>query len=372
MSALPKHPHAPDALEPQNLAQNGQGASTTEPPIAACGGPVWPDIWRLWLKIPEVLRGRPQWCYSPPGTKAPHDPKTGKGASSTKPSTWATFDLACAAARYTGGCVGYVLSADDPCSVIDLDVKPETPPEHLARFKLIVEMFASYTELSKSGRGLHLVCLGALPDNQGCRRDGVEVYNDARYIICTGNVLPEYNMPPQPRQELLDLLVREIRAQQARTDHTVLIELPATKPDGLVWEALRKHQKHLQIIVLCEGRWQETGHPSASEADLALLSYIANSSMSNEQVRRMFRQTVLGQRQKHVKGNYHIDRALQIIRGRQAAGAAALAGTPLAAAAASFVAEHQAKEKAKEKTKAAEKAYIAELAARLPPLHNLK
>ncbi|MDE2317292.1 MAG: hypothetical protein KGK06_12870, partial [Xanthomonadaceae bacterium] len=69
---------------------------------------------------------------------------------------------------------------------MDLDVKDETPPEVLARFQKIIETFDSYTERSTSGRGYHIWLKGDI--GAGRRRDGVEVYSQERFIVCTGNV----------------------------------------------------------------------------------------------------------------------------------------------------------------------------------------
>ena len=50
-----------------------------------------------------------------------------------------------------------------------------------------VETLQSYTEISKSGGGIHIICKGSLPD--GARRRGnVEMYQNGRYFICTGNL----------------------------------------------------------------------------------------------------------------------------------------------------------------------------------------
>src|SRR5690606_18570371 len=54
-----------------------------------------------------------------------------------------------------------------------------------------------------------------------------------------------------------------------------------------------------------------------SEADFALLSILAFYSPSNEQVRRLFKFSALGRREKHSKTDYRINHALEKIRERQ-------------------------------------------------------
>jgi primase-polymerase (primpol)-like protein len=86
--------------------------------------------------LPLELRLRPQWCACG-ANKIPIDPKTKRAAKVDDPSTWGTFDQALAAGYKH---VGYVLSADDPYSIIDLDNKVENPapPDELERHVAIV------------------------------------------------------------------------------------------------------------------------------------------------------------------------------------------------------------------------------------------
>ncbi|WP_284125396.1 hypothetical protein, partial [Klebsiella pneumoniae] len=55
------------------------------------------------------------------------------------------------------------------------------------RYRSIVSTFHSYTEVSKSGWGLHLWLYGK--SDLGKRRDSVEIYSQYRFIICTGEHL---------------------------------------------------------------------------------------------------------------------------------------------------------------------------------------
>jgi primase-polymerase (primpol)-like protein len=107
-----------------------------------------------------------------------------------------------------------------------LNVKETTTPGQLERFWKIVQAFDSYTERSRSGKGLHIWIRGKV--GMGCRRDGVEVYSQQRFIICTGDAV--LNKPVEHRQELLDILVSEIRAA-AQTNHVELVEQDETESD---------------------------------------------------------------------------------------------------------------------------------------------
>ncbi|HEX8413846.1 MAG TPA: hypothetical protein VF637_08165 [Sphingomicrobium sp.] len=146
------------------------------------------DKRQCWARLPAELRDRSQWVLAEPGEKRPRTIGGGY-ASSTAPGTWADFESVCTAAAARGWEVGYVLSATDPFTCIDLDVKDTTSVEDEARFQSIIISLDSYTERSRSGRGWHIWVRADI--GPGRRRGGVEVYSRERFIICTGDVSRE-------------------------------------------------------------------------------------------------------------------------------------------------------------------------------------
>lgn len=205
--------------------------------------------------------------------------------------------------------VGFVLAPWGDYTIIDLDNKPEKPltQEQYARMEAILAAFPSYTERSTSGRGYHIIVRGKIP--AGVHRDNVEMYSSGRYMICTGDVVNP--LPVANCQELLDRMYGQMKPEASvslvETDETVedadLIEMASCAANGEKFNAL------------CNG--DMTGYPSQSEADLALLSILAFYSNSNEQVRRLFRMSALGKREKAVKNDTYLNYALSKIRAKQ-------------------------------------------------------
>jgi hypothetical protein len=267
-----------------------------------------------WERLPDELRYVPKWCVAAPD-KSPFT-TSGHRASVTNPANWSDwYSASLTAAQWGEGAgIGFVLSDDDCFTCIDLDVKDGTSQEQLDRFWKIVQAFDSYTERSRSGKGLHIWVKGKV--GTGCRRDGVEVYSQQRFIICTGDALPGYQKPVEDRQELLDLLVAEIRAA-AQTNIIELVEQNETISDEELWQKAADASNGDKFKHLWTGDWAGLNYPSQSEADLSLLSMLCFYTRSNEQVRRLFRLSGLGQRDKAQKNNRYIDRTLAIIRGRQ-------------------------------------------------------
>src|SRR5262249_26428531 len=129
------------------------------------------NVVTLTANIPAELRARRQWVTwrsepRPGGgkpTKIPYNTRSGRRASSTNPQSWSSLDHALAVvSRYDG--VGYVFVADDAIVGIDLDGcrNPDTGALTLWAIE-IIGATRSYTEISPSGRGLHVFVRGRLP-----------------------------------------------------------------------------------------------------------------------------------------------------------------------------------------------------------------
>jgi putative DNA primase/helicase len=141
--------------------------------------------------IPRELSVRPQWvvwkAVGDKPDKIPYSARTGRRASSTDLLTWATFQDALEAyenGRYAG--VGFVFSSADPYTGIDLDNCVDEDGEIALWALEIVRYFDSYTELSATGSGLHIIVRGEVPNR---RKGEVEVYSSKRFFTVTGHVV---------------------------------------------------------------------------------------------------------------------------------------------------------------------------------------
>jgi putative DNA primase/helicase len=142
--------------------------------------------------IPEELKVRPQWlvwkAVGEKPDKVPYSAKTGRKASSTDLMTWSTFEEALEAyehGEYAG--VGFVFSTGDPYTGVDLDGCVDKQTSEVAAWAMeIVHYFNSYTELSATGTGLHIIVRGDVPNR---RKGDVEVYSSKRFFTMTGHVV---------------------------------------------------------------------------------------------------------------------------------------------------------------------------------------
>ena len=253
--------------------------------------------------IPFELRQLNQWLNADmtlnekgEPKKTPLNPRTGAYASVDDPNTWGSFSEAIA----TGKPIGFVLSKNDPYCIIDLDDKLSNPAsdEEKQRFSDIISTFETYTELSTSGRGAHLIVKGVLP--KGTNRSHVEMYSEGRYMICTGNVIKNY--PIAERQELLDLMYAEMQPTKITEQ---LMQVDSIYTDAQILERATSASNSDKYNNLWLGNWKDL-YPSQSEADFALMSMFCFYTKDNQQAIRLFRQSALGKRDKAQRDDYFI------------------------------------------------------------------
>lgn len=148
--------------------------------------------------IPKDLIKYPNWVnwqfkdVNGRKTKCPINPNTGKMAKSNDSTTWSTFAKAFSNSFSFDG-VGFVFSENDPFVGIDID--------HCIRKENgIIEPYAeeiirecnSYTEISPSGTGIHIIGIGNLQNSSGKRCAKIEMYTKQRFFTVTGKVYGEY------------------------------------------------------------------------------------------------------------------------------------------------------------------------------------
>jgi putative DNA primase/helicase len=146
--------------------------------------------------IPSALKAREQWvCWRavPNGDrieKIPVCADTGSHASSTDPDTWTDFTTAVMKAFTTEDLgIGFVFTQDSGITGIDLD-KCRDPESGVLEpwAEEILQDLNSYTEISPSGRGLHIYVLGELPPGR-MKKGRIEAYQRGRFFTVTGRHL---------------------------------------------------------------------------------------------------------------------------------------------------------------------------------------
>lgn len=229
--------------------------------------------------IPAALREVPQWvCWKygrKPNRKGkypklPINPYTGKLASVNDPATWATYAQAAHYARRHGFGVGLVLTPDLGIVVIDLD-DAITPAGELSAFaQSIVEQVDGWTEVSPSGRGLHIFVYGSIPTS--IRQAAIEIYACDRYITLTGDRWPGTPAEIPNRAEQVAALYASLAGQTEPAPEPAPAQ-PIDVDDAQLIARMLSSRHGEQLRRLWAGDWSE--HPSQSEADQALCNALS-------------------------------------------------------------------------------------------------
>ncbi|WP_001086871.1 phage NrS-1 polymerase family protein [Acinetobacter baumannii] len=253
----------------------------------------------LWANIPEELKERAQWVVADKN-KTPYQ-CNGCKASPTDPSTWTDFNTACAYAKQHLFNIGYVLSANDPFTCIDLDIKADTPQEQCDRASSIIKTLNSYTEYSQSGKGFHIWVYGNI--GKGLRRDNVEIYSQERFIICTGNTLK--SEPIKYKKDILDNMVSQLQDEKGKFEP--LPDQPQIESDDSImekaWNAGNKEKFQALWFAELDTNLQAIGLDH-SQADLSLIQMLAFYTNNNDQLIRLWHKSNLGKRIKANRKDY--------------------------------------------------------------------
>lgn len=155
--------------------------------------------------IPEELKSLKQWVCSVSNSKVPMRATMPCTASSTDPNSWSTFDEALMSVECRNyDNVGFVFNGNGIVG-IDIDAGYDEDGFLTELASDIIGKCESYTERSRSGRGVHILLKGTLPFKGKNNLAGVEIYQEARYFIMTGDTLL-YNKIVE-NQEAIDYIV---------------------------------------------------------------------------------------------------------------------------------------------------------------------
>jgi putative DNA primase/helicase len=262
--------------------------------------------------IPSELKALCQWVVWKNGirngkkTKIPFQ-VNGLYAKSNDPSTWATFG-AVLAAYQRGGFDGIGLCFGGELVGIDLDLCFDDAGNLTPWAADILDLCPlTYIEVSPSGKGLHLLCIGALPEVYNERRQwkigdhcGVEVYAypSHKYFTVTGRIYGESHalchVEPIDFQPLAYYLNETIAKKPERRETTpaqLSPQVESLRSDDDVIRIAGRAKNADKMIALLQG--DITGYPSQSEADAALCAALAFYTKDAGQIDRIFRRSGL-------------------------------------------------------------------------------
>ncbi|MCM3665541.1 phage/plasmid primase, P4 family [Mesobacillus subterraneus] len=236
--------------------------------------------------IPDELKKANQWIVwkselregEDKPTKVPYQ-TNGVMAQSNNKRTWSSFHSAVHTYNkggYEG--IGFMFSKEDPYIGIDID-KCYKDGKFSELADEVIEMMDSYTELSPSGTGVHIIVKGELPIEKGTGKKnsklGLEIYRYGRYFTFTGKSQNVYEIVERTSE--LSLLFKKYFPDDDKKPSTV--KKPVKKQNDIVnlsnseiWVKMFKSKNGSHIQSLYNGELIDGDH---SSTDLALCNHLA-------------------------------------------------------------------------------------------------
>lgn len=289
------------------------------------------QVSKQYNSIPDELTEQPNWVVfrlewddkREKYTKRPYDAKTGFLAKSNDSSTWSEFDLALEqSSQYDG--VGYMF--DGHYYGVDLDnveseimryMQGDIEENIVSDF---IDVLCSYSEISPSGTGVHIICKGQLPEG-GRRKGDVEMYGNGRFFTMTGNRIGDYKgVYDDTEVGKINYLHHKYIGESVVN----VADLSAFQTAGndlsdqeVISEALKSKQG-MRFQLFIDGGWEQF-YQSQSEADLAFCNDLAFwTACDMDKMDRIFRQSSLMRDKwdsKREQSTYGIDTMNKAIRG---------------------------------------------------------
>ena len=117
--------------------------------------------------------------------KKPFNARTGGFAQSNNPNTWCDYKTAVGVVDLYDG-LGFMLG--DGIFGVDIDGVNLNHPI----VKEVITTLNSYSEVSPSGKGIHVICMGSKPQG-ACRKGNFECYDKGRFFTMTGNRIGNFS-----------------------------------------------------------------------------------------------------------------------------------------------------------------------------------
>lgn len=253
--------------------------------------------------IPDELKALRQWVLwrkedigaSKP-TKIPYQ-VNGHKASVVVPQNWSAFDDVCEvfkSGHYSG--IGFVFTVNDPFVFVDLDKAPDQLT--MDRQLKVFQTLNSYSELSPSDEGLHIIAKGPHLPN-GRKRHSIEIYSDGRYATFTGKIYNGVGIQER-RDEIISLW--EQLGEGSPQQYIYKGDVEEKLSDEEVIRIASEAANGDKFQSLYAGDF--SNYPSQSEADLSLINIIEFYTKNRAQIARIFRASGLGKRGKAKRQDY--------------------------------------------------------------------
>lgn len=235
--------------------------------------PTETDPRNLYEGVPQELREMHQWvCWrleerDGKTTKVPYvAQQRRRKASSTDPKTWRTFEEAVEASAHHSG-IGFVFAESDGLVGVDLDhVRDPETGELTQEASDVIRELDSYTEVSQSGTGVHVIAHGTLTGG-GHRQGAIEIYDRARFFVMTGDHVEGTPETVEDRSDKVVALWERMGTRRARGETRATGEdlAPRASTLGLVLDPDAEAPRKIIELLDSNRRFTHTWNGSRSD-----------------------------------------------------------------------------------------------------------
>jgi primase-polymerase (primpol)-like protein len=249
------------------------------------------------MRVPPELLEYKQWVLwrraenNGRVTRVPISPWSGKAAACDKRQTWGTYrHVLYALRRFPCDGIGFVFTDADPFCGIDLDQCRAVNGTITSDVLEMIRLFGSYTELSPSGTGVHILIKAKLP-GKGRRTGKIEIYDTGRYFTVTGKHVSGTPFAIQSRQEAMERLATELFPVASSPQTVVATNVDLS--DEQIIERATNARNGDRFMQLWAGDASDYGN-DRSRADLGLCSILAFwCGGDSKRIDRLFRRSGL-------------------------------------------------------------------------------
>ena len=245
--------------------------------------------------IPAELKDLKQWVLWKFETVDGKQTKVPLGKSND-PSTWSSYKDVLSNLDGKHG-LGFMFSPESRVMGIDMDHIDTT--EGKKRAQEILKQFSSYTEISPSGTGYHIL-VKAKKNTTKCKNNefDLEFYDQKRFFTMTGNVVAGMNKIEE-RQEAVDWFEQKYFFADKSQEPVHLTPTAISLSDKEILDLALNASNGAKTASLYKGEIGSYNN-DASAADLALASIIAFYTQDIGQIERIMKSSRL-YREKWVK-----------------------------------------------------------------------
>jgi putative DNA primase/helicase len=188
--------------------------------------------------IPLELKQLNQWVLTEKDTKEPYAVAGNRKycASCKDPDDWSTFDNAVKALNQSDRFVGIAFAITEPYAMIDLDKQCIGGNlSYLARD--IINRLDSYTELSMSGNGIHIIVKTSNNDIYYPEQP-IEIYSRTKFMTLTGKIFENRSVINEREAELNEIIkaYKLIKPQSTPRANNTPIERTPQDTDEMINE----------------------------------------------------------------------------------------------------------------------------------------